>query len=174
MTWLVEDPWRVLLVCLAIGVVVQIICSQISQHAMLMGFLGMVVFTAAMLAVEYFVVTDRESVENAVHGAAAAMAAGDFAEVEPYLVRRVTLVHRQAESWLHSYRVRKVRCTDLKISINRHTIPPTAHVELWAHVELEPGAAFGSMTGPFHPYVSLDMEWEDNYWRIAAAEVRQK
>jgi len=171
MTWLYEDPWTVVMVCVAVCVAVQIVCSQISQHAMLLGFIGMALFTAGMLSIEYFVVTDREKVENTVHGAAASMASGDFAQVEPFLVKRVTPVHRQAEGWLTSYKVRKVNCTDLKITINRLMVPPQARVELWAHAELEPGAAYMGMTGPFHPRVTLNLEWEEDEWRIAEADV---
>ncbi len=171
MTWLWEDPWTVLLVCIAIGVGVQIVCSQISQHAMLLGFLGLALFTGAMLGIEHFVVTDREKVENTIHGAAASMASGDFAQVEPFLVKKPNMVHSQAQSWLGHFKVRKVSCTDLKIKINRLTVPPSAHVELWAHAELEPGASFGGVTGPFHPRVTLDLEWEDETWKISGAEV---
>jgi len=173
MSWLVEDPWTVLLVCIAIGVAVQIVCSQISQHAMLLGFIGLAIFTGTMLGVEYFVVTDREKVENAVHGAAASLATADYAQVKPFLVNRPTALHSQVESWIDRIKVRKVRCTDLKININRFTVPPTAHVELWAHAELEPGGTFGNMTGPFHPRVELDLEWEEDSWRIAGAKVDQ-
>jgi hypothetical protein len=171
MTWLYEDPWTVLMVCVLIGVGVEIVCGQIGQHAMFLGLLGMLVFTGSLLAVEHFVVTDREMVENAVHGAAASMASGDYAQVQQFLVDHPTTVHSQAEGWLSRYRVRRVKCTDLKIEINRLTVPPTAHVELWAHAELEPGASFGGMTGPFHPRVTLDLEWEDDRWKISGADV---
>jgi hypothetical protein len=78
------------------------------------------------------------------------------------------------EGWVNRIKVRKVRCTDLKITINRFTVPPSAHVELWAHAELEPGGTFGGLTGPFHPHVTLKLEWEDDYWRIAEANVAQE
>lgn len=171
MTWLVEDPWTVLLVCIAVGVAVQIVCSQISQHAMLMGFIGLALFTGIMLGIEYFVVTDCEMVENAVHGAAASMASGDFAKVDPFLVSRKTQVRNDAQHWIDQIRVRKVRCTDLKITINRFTVPPTAEVELWAHVDLEDGVSYMGMSGPFHPRVKLQLEWENKYWRISGANV---
>lgn len=175
MTWLYEDIWTVLLVCIAIGVSVEIVCSQLSQQAMLLGALGTLVFSALMLGIEWYVITDYEEVENMLYEAADAVDTGDFSNVRPYLVKRQLPILGQARTWVESYRVRNVNLSNLKITVNKHTAPPSAHVEMWASVDYGgDGANTGGFSGRTARRVKMDLEFEDGRWRVADANVQDK
>lgn len=174
MTWLYEDPLTVLLVCLAVGVSVQVVCSQLSQQAMLLGFLGTLVFSGLLFGIEYYVVTDHEQVENMLYEAAEAVDTGDFNNVRPFLVNRTLPILGQAKTWVESYHVHNVKLSNLKIEVNKHSSPASAHIEMWARVDYGNGSQTAGFSGTAVRRVMMDLELEDGRWKVADAQVLEK
>ena len=166
MTWLVEDAWMIFWCCLAVGVVVVLLLLQISRGYALLGLLSMALVTGGLLLVERMVVTDKEHVENSLFGLAETLMNNYPLSAMNYLSPRNGRVRDTASFYLRQVKVSKARIgSDLKITVNHLTSPPTAQATFTGRLEGQfkmGGATPLNYVGRF----ALELELDGGRWLI--------
>ncbi len=126
MTTLFENPLAILF----FGVIAEAILGAAlvtTRRAVLLAPMGVVaVLVLAALALERWILTDREQVEAALSGVEAALEANDVDRVFQYVAPEASFTRRQAQWALGFIRVRDVKMHSLEITVNELTNPPTA------------------------------------------------
>ena len=135
MTWLVEDPWTIGFVVLAIGVIALVMAAQISHGAMVLAVVMTVLAAAGLLLTERLVVTEKERVEETLYRAADAVMSGDSANVLPLFAPQASAIRDQLKILMSTWQIEEVKLADMKITINRLTPQPSARAAFRARVE---------------------------------------
>ena len=129
---LLESPWPILLIGIAVEAVLAIALLRSGQGKMLWAMLGVAGLLVVGLVVERLVVTDREAVENTLDTAVAAVEANDLNRLLECISPSAQKTRADARWALGRVEFRKARITDLEITINRLTSPPTAKAKFHA------------------------------------------
>ncbi len=136
MTVLVESPWPATIVALVLLIVFGTIFVRTGRPIVLVAMALVVVALAGMVALEQVVVTDREEVEDTLHGIADDLEANDvpavMASFAPHAPRR-----SEAQRVLEDVTIRSASIgRDLEVRINKLTSPPTATVFFTGHINV--------------------------------------
>ena len=127
-----ESPWPILLIGIAVEAVLAVMLLRTGQGRMLWAMLGVAAVVLVGLAVERLVVTDREAVENTLDACVAAVKANDINRLLECISPAAPQVRAEARFVLDRFEVQKAALTDLEITINRLTNPPTAKAKFRA------------------------------------------
>ena len=127
MTWLLEQPWPILLVGVAVEAILVVALVQTRRLSVMIAMSCVLLLTVAMLALEQLVVTPVEQVEGVLYTTAAALEANDrqavLARISPGATR-IRLVVEQGMARLEFTKAKIVG--KLEITINELTLPPSA------------------------------------------------
>jgi len=132
MTFLLESPWPVLFVGIAVEAGLAIALLRTGQGKLLWWMLAAGVLTLAGFGIERLVVTEREAITNTLDTAAEAVEDNDL---ERLLSCISPSAHgpRDASRWvLDRFDVEKAIIRNLEIDINRLTSPSTANAHFQA------------------------------------------
>jgi len=132
MTALLEDPTPALVVGILAAVVLGVALLRTGRGIYLLVLGGVVLATLGFVGLEWLVVTEVERVEATIEAGAAALEANDLARVLNCCAQEAAGPRRAARWALASARFSRVKITDLKVTINRLTSPPTATAEVTA------------------------------------------
>ncbi len=81
MSWLLEDPTLVLVTGAIVLVLLGVALAKTGRGAILLGMVGVAVLVAALVVVEWVVVTQRERVESTLYGITKALEANMFTSI---------------------------------------------------------------------------------------------
>ncbi len=169
MTWLLEQPWPILLVGVALEAILFVMFVQNRRLAVLVGMAGVLLLTVVLLAVEHFVVTPVEEVQNVIYATTAALEANDTQAVLARISPRATRVRAVVERRMPLIEITKARILgSLKITFNELTIPPSATASFQGLVNGRGGADRHNVThlGRF----TITLRREGDRWLISDYE----
>ncbi len=135
MNTLLENPVPILLVGVLVEAVLGVILWCTGRGAVFLAMIGVLLVVLAGVGLEWLIVTDRERIETALAGAAAALEGNptgdDRAGMLDEYIAESARETRELVVWaLNRVEFTEVRITNLEISVDRRTSPPTAKVEL--------------------------------------------
>ena len=172
MQWLFENPWPAIGCALVIEVILGVAFYNTGRRAVLAGMAGVLVLALVMVAVERLVVTEREEVEDALHGIAAAMETNRIEAVLAYIAPDAIPMRSAVQSILPSIEVTEAKARDIKIVFNRVVAPPTARVEFIGRVKAKshsPGQQF-----PYENFIrrfTVKLRKEGDRWLLTEYEM---
>ncbi len=129
-----ESPWPVLLIGIAVEAVLAVLLLRTGQGRFLWAMLGVAALTLAGLLVERLVVTEREEVTDTLDACVAAVEANDLNRLLNYVSPTATQTRADARFVLGRALFETVWISNLEITINRLTSPPTAKAKFKAWV----------------------------------------
>lgn len=162
-----ESPYPILL----LGVVVEVILIGLlittRRGVFLWPIGGVLLLVIAGVAVERWVVTERERIEATLHEAAAAIQSNYLRRVEQFIAKNPkSTVLSRATSYMAMVEFSRIRLHDIKIGeINKLTSPPTVDVDLYGTAE------FTDRTGmiPYRHYQSnfrVELVKQADGWKV--------
>jgi len=170
---LLEDPTPALVVGILAAVVCGVALLRTTRGIYLLALAGVVLATLAFVGLEWLVVTEVERVETTIEAGATALEADDLDLALGLCAPEAEDVRQAARRTLAVVRFTKVKITDLKVSINRLTSPPTATAELTVLVSGRPRrGGFEEMSRPFG--VRLFLQSRDGRWLVTDYEVEER
>jgi hypothetical protein len=129
MTSLVETPVPAIIAGVVAVAILAVAFFQTGRGVFLVAIGGAVLLTLAAVGVEYVVVTDREEVEAALYGLDDAILANDKNAVIGYLSPSAVGTRNRANDAFARFEVTRATITDLEITVNNLTSPPSAKAE---------------------------------------------
>jgi hypothetical protein len=114
-SWLLESPALALTLGGIAAAVVLIAFFQSGRVIWLLWLAAVLLVVAALWAVERFVITNREQIENAFHEAAAGLESGETETVLAHVAPHATSLRGEIASRMRGNHFDEVRITDLKI-----------------------------------------------------------
>jgi hypothetical protein len=170
MNWLLENPLPLLLMGLAAEAILTVLLLQTGRGALLLGMLAIALVTAALVAVESVIVTDREAIEETLFAAAAAVERNDVRGLLRYLSLDAAPLQGEIERIFAQVKFAEARITSQpEIMISQLSEPPSATASFLARIRITQGndrAPVGSHLGRFR----VRLERESVGWRIADYE----
>jgi hypothetical protein len=165
-TFLLESPWPILLIGIAVEAVLAIQLLRTGQGRILGWMLGTGVLLLMGLVVERLIVTERESVENTIDAAVAAAQRNDLNGLLACVSPKAPKTQADSRWVLGTYQFRHARISNLEITLNRLTSPPTAKAKFLAY-----GAGQHRQTtyiqGNFARWVTVNLRKENGRWMLA-------
>jgi len=138
MTLLVENPYVILIGGLVLIAVFVLLLVQTGQGGYLFAALGSAGFCVLLLGIEWFVVTEREEVEQTLDGLAAALETNDIPQVLQFLAPDAPRIRHDAEQRLPAVQIQDANVgSDLTIIINELTSPPTARATFTGRIHIK-------------------------------------
>lgn len=134
---LLEDPLPYLFIGVAVEAVLAVLLVKTGRGAFLVAILAVLGVVAAGIAVERFVVTEREQVENALDDLAAALEANDIDGVLSLISPQAANSRSRARWALERIEVQSAKVRNLEVSVNRLTSPPTAKARFYGVILFE-------------------------------------
>lgn len=128
--WLFESPWTIIIVGVVIELVLGLIFMNTGRAAVLFAMLGVAVVVALGVLTERLVVTEREQIEGALYGAAAALEDNDLDALFEYVGPEAQSLRDRAAQVMPRYKILEAKVGGLKLTVNHVTNPPTARTEL--------------------------------------------
>jgi hypothetical protein len=127
MTALVENPYLILIGGLLLVALFVVLLVQSGRGGFLYAALGSAALCLALLLVERLVVTEREQVEAALDGLAAALETNEVPKVLEFLAPDAPRIRSEAEARLPGVEIQHANVGgDLRITINELASPPSA------------------------------------------------
>lgn len=171
MMWIVENPLPILLLGIAAEAVLVVVLFQSGRGAILLAMAAVAVVTAALLLVEWLVVTDTERIETVLYRAAAALRDNDVDGVLECLAPAAVDLRRSVAARLAHLEVAEARITSRpNIRLNRLTNPPAATGTFFGRVRVS-GGFDGVVAGPFIGRVTVELERRDDQWAIVGYQL---
>ena len=171
MITLVESPIPVLLAGLIAVAILAVLFFNTGRGLFLAIIAGVVVLVLAGLAVERFVVTEREEVETALYGLAGAMEANDKNAAVALLSPSAAETRARAEWAFARFEIKQANISNLEIEINNLTSPPSATAQFDGFIQVHDRKE----TIPYNAqnfYFTVHFEKEDDRWLITGHEER--
>lgn len=169
MPWITETIWPAVLIGLVLEIVLAVMVVASGRGRLLGAMIGVLVVTLGLVAVERFVVTEREEVALALDAVAAALTTNDFSQVLAHVSQSKSAAPTRAAAQANLGRV-VIRTaevgSDLKIDLQTEAQPPTATARFVARFS----GSDKSGQASFDKYVQrleVNLVKEDGQWRIA-------
>lgn len=145
MTWLVESFWPAVTLGVVLQLVLAVVLVRTGRAAVIVAMVAVLLVTLGLVALERYVVTEREQVEETLFAAEAALEQNDADAVLALFT--ATSPHRQEVARvLDRFKVRDAHIgRDLEVRTNQLTSPPSAKAFFTGRVE-------GSDTRAAMPY----------------------
>jgi len=168
--FMLESPWPILFLGIAVEAVLATMLAQTRRGFLLWVMLGAAILTGAALAVERYVVTDREAVENVIDEAAAAILDENLERLLNCIAPSSEHVRADARFVFGRVRVQSLYLRDMVVEVDRGQEPPTAKVRFRALGQgNDRGGEFPYQA--FNRHVRVDFRLEGDRWRIIDYEV---
>jgi hypothetical protein len=132
MDFFFENPWRLLLIGVAVEAVLVFLLFQTGRGKILWAIIAVAILTAAALIVERLVVTDREAVEMTLDAAVAAVEADNEKQLLACIAPSAKSPQEDARWVLKNIKVEEAHLSGLEVTVNRATRPPTAEAKFSA------------------------------------------
>jgi hypothetical protein len=161
-----ESPWPILGIGIAIVAVLGILLLQTGRSKFLWGIVGTVIFVLIGLAVEHFVVTERELVEHTIDSGVAAVRANDLQAMLACISPSATKPQADARLIHSMFVVTKANISDLEVTINRLTSPPSAKATFLAVCTVR-GRSGEELGGGTLCHVTVTLHREDDHWLVS-------
>jgi dihydroxyacetone kinase DhaKLM complex PTS-EIIA-like component DhaM len=126
MSMLLENPLPIAVVGALAAVLAGIVFMARKSLGSLAALVGALVVTLALLAVERFVVTDREEVENSLLGVMAAIRANDAPGLLAFIDLGAAKVRADAESLMPQMRIEVANAASVETTLDPAPLPTTA------------------------------------------------
>jgi hypothetical protein len=133
MTWLVEDPAPILVAVVLIEAVLAIALVKTGRGVLLWAIAGVALLGTCLLALEWFVVTDKETVEDTLTKAARALEANDPLAVSACIDPQ-SLMRQEVAQEMTRLTISKASWNRLDVKFNRYTNPPTAVADFMGYI----------------------------------------
>lgn len=169
MTALAEDPTAILVLGIIAEAVLAAMLVSSRRGVLLWPMGGVLALVVLGVVLERLIVTERERVEAALHGAAAAMEANDRQRTASFIARSASEWLRRALYYMDRVKFHQIRLRGVEITINELTSPPTAEATFFgtAHYEDRQGEyPYGTYQSRFR--VTLIREGGD--WKVKDVE----
>lgn len=137
MATLLEDPLPMILFGIIAEAVLGVVLLRTGRGVVLLAMIGVLLLVAGGVWVEWLVVTEKEQVEAVVEGVAAAVEANDPAGVKRHIDPSASRLLRRVNWAYDLVDFTEAKITNLEISINDLTSPPTARAHLTGIVAFE-------------------------------------
>ena len=169
---LLENPWPILLVGVAVEAILAVILFCTGRGRILWIMLGTGVLVLAGVAIEYLVVTEREAIRNMLDRGTAAVWAGDLDGVLACISPSARQARIDSRSIIETFEFPEARISNVQSTVNRAVDPRTAKAEFLAIGEVR-NRKTGDYYGKFICVVKLDLRKEDGRWRGIAYTVEE-
>ena len=137
MQWLLEDPLPIALGGIVAAVLAAAIVAQHGRTATFVAVSVVSLVTVGLLLLESFVVTTVEEVENTLAAIAADLTSNDVDAVTAHISPSHEGLRRLAQSRLGEFEIMTAKIgSDLNVTINQLTSPPSAIAEFTGRIEL--------------------------------------
>ncbi len=165
MTVFIENPVAIAVFGALAATLALVVYLARRNFGSLVAIAGVAALTVLMLAVEKFVVTDREAVEAGVEQVFDAIESNDLPGVLEWIDPAAANVKADAESLMPEVKVSTANAAAIEVEVNDAANPPTAKSQCRAYLN----AVHGS-SGMAMPYMNqrVDLNWvkRGNHWRI--------
>ena len=169
MVWLVQSPYPILVIGVALEIVLLVILLATSRGDVLYAMAAVAVLTLIGLLIERAVVTDEKLIGRTLENARAAVAANDLPGVLAQIASTAEEERQAVQATMKRTTFTAAKLSNLKITVYRETNPPSAKVELFAIAELQDRRG----EYPYNSYrgdVVVTLEQIDGRWLITKAE----
>ncbi|HYW78966.1 MAG TPA: hypothetical protein VE890_05285 [Thermoguttaceae bacterium] len=171
MTALLESPLPILLFGIVVLAGLGIALLRTGRGVLLAAMAGVVLLVAAGLALEWLVVTDGERIEATLEGVAEAIQANDLERTQAYCTESNTQSRSEAARAMRMVEFTEIKITDLDITVNDLTSPPTATALFTARVTARDKA--GLFDGAPHLIgFTLKLRRESGDWLISGHDLK--
>jgi len=162
---------------LVVGILGAMVCGvallRTGRGIYLLALGGVILATLGFVGLEWLVVTEVERVEETIEAGAAAFEADDLPTVLDFCAPEAEAPRHAARHALATARFTRVKITELKVSINRLTSPPSATAEVTVLVSGHPRrGGFEEMSQPFG--LRLFLQSRDGRWLVTDYEVEER
>ena len=158
---LLENPMPIIFAGIAVEAVLGVILVKTGRGVLLLAMIGVLVLVLGGVALEALVVTDRERVEAALDGGAAAFVDGDVDRVLTFVAPDATGTQAAVRQVLRRVDIDAIKITDLTINLVRTTSPPTARASMVCIVSgREKSGTFAPTTRPVRVEIQLRQQGE--------------
>lgn len=130
MTTLIESPWPAVFFGIIALAILAVVLVRTGRAIVLVAMVGVLVVTLAGVLLERLVVTERERVEDALYGAAAAIEANDLNRLMEYISPSAQAVRQRARSVTGQFKFTEARLSNVQVQINDLTSPPSATAKM--------------------------------------------
>jgi hypothetical protein len=134
MNWLVEDPTPTLVAIAIIEALLVLALVKTGRGILLGAIVGVALLGVALLGLEWLVVTDKETIEHALTGAAQALEANDPQAVARFIAPESPMSHRVAQE-MAQVNISKASFSRLDVKFNRRVSPPTAEANFMGYIK---------------------------------------
>jgi len=167
MTTLLENPMPIIFLGIFAEAILGVILVRTGRGAVLLVMIGVLAVVLGGVGLEALVVTDREQVEAALEGAAAAFVANDLDRVLTFIAPDAQGTRNAAREVLGWARFEQIKITNLEITVVRTTSPPTARAKLIALVTARERRGDFALVG--HPVnVEIQLQQAGDRWLVIA------
>jgi hypothetical protein len=164
--WLFESPWTIVIGGVALTVMFGGGWIQTGQKPALIGAVVALALTGVLLAVERFLVTDREEVTRTLHQIAADVASNDVERVLDHIHPYREEVKELARHEMPRYKFDEVRITKVhNVTVNEAFIPKQAIIEF--NVVVTGSSRQGLDQGKYPRFVIVTFLQDGDRWKIS-------
>lgn len=170
MVIVLESPWPILFIGIAVEAVLAVVLLRTGRGAVLWGMIGVAAFVLLGLLIEWLVVTEREAVEYTLDACVAAVEANDVERLLSCISPSAQQARKDARWVLGRVQVERARINDLEIKINRLTSPPTATARFQA-IGTGRDRKGESPYQTFGQRVTVELRQENARWLVAGYNI---
>lgn len=163
--FLLESPWPILIAGIVAEAVLAMMLLRTGRGWLLWAMLGVGAVVIGGVGIERLVVTERELIEETLDTAAAAVQANDLDALLACISTAAPKTQRDARYVLGLAEFSKARISDLEVTINRLTSPPTAKTKFLA-IGAAKDRNTGDYNGSFVRTVRAELRKENGRWMI--------
>jgi hypothetical protein len=136
MSFLLEEPWTVIGLGIFAELLLAVAFFKTRRGAVLVGMGGVLIAVLLLMLLEWFVVTEREAVENTIYDAAKAAQSGKAEQLLAFIAPEARQIRDQVRSYMGSVELRSVSIHTLEVRLDRGT-PPMAVASFTARVSVD-------------------------------------
>lgn len=133
MSWLVEDPTPTLVAIVLVEALLVLALVKTGRGILLAAIVGVALLGAGLLALEWLVVTDKESVEETLAAAAHALEANDPEAVIRF-IDQASPMRSRVKQEMSQVTISKASFSRLDVKFNRLVSPPTAEADFMGYI----------------------------------------
>jgi len=172
MAALLESPMPILLFGIVAEVALGIALLRTGRGVLLAAMAGVLLLVVAGLALEWFVVTDVERIEATLEGLAETLEANDLQRVHAFCSESATHTRSEAARAMRMVEFTEIKITDLNVTVNDLTSPPTATAIFTARVSARDKAGLFDGAAPLLIGSTLKLRRESGNWLISGHDLK--
>ncbi len=172
MTWLLEDPWPVVVIAVLLEVVLIGGLYRTGRGVLFAPMILIALLAGGLFALEQYVVTEKEEIEEAIYGIAASIEADNVEGVLAHISEAAPQIRNSAERHLRFYFIEEIRIKrNLEVFFRKDSDPRRAEARFNAVVVGGDRAGLFE-SRPLPLLFTLEFRHEDNGWKLSHYEVQ--